>query len=135
MPTRELIKRLVEIKEWNKIPKKDKASKKVWVYFRKERKYERAWFIAYQEDVDIKGMCDAYKGNVLLRFPNSAFFKKFKGKDKIYIDPTLMYIKDMKQMVKGWKPAKKEEVKKDKKKLVRKLRSKKKGGKKILMNF
>lgn len=126
--------RLVEIKEWDKIPKKDKSGKMLWVYFKTGRKFNRAWFISYQEDKDVKDMCDAYLGNVLLRFPNSAFFKKFKGKDKIYIDPDTMYIKDMKKMVKGWKPKVVEEKKESKKK-VSKKKSKKKSGGKILLKF
>ena len=109
MPTRELIKRLVEIKEWENIPKKDKNKKTTWIYYRNGRKYNKALFIAYQKDED----------NVLLRFPNSAFFKKYKSRDKIYIDSSSMYIKDMKRMVKGWKQKDTKKVKSKKKILLK----------------
>ena len=88
---RELINRLEVVTDWTKIPTKDKVGKTLWIYFKDGRKFIRAWFITYQDE----------DKNVLLRFPNSAFLKKYKGKDKIYVDPTLLYKKDMKKMVKG----------------------------------
>ena len=135
MPTRELLKRLLPVTDWRKIPKKDKNKKMVWIYFIDKRtnvrskKFIKAWFISYQED----------ENNVLLRFPNSAFFKKYKGKDKIYVDPQSLYMKDLKVMVKGYKKDKKEGKKPKPLSITppkRKSKSKKKkGGKKILLNF
>ena len=76
---------------------------------------------------------------MLLRFPNSAFFKKFKGKDKIYVDPETLYMKDLKVMVKGYKKPVGDKKKKPKPLSItpvkKKRKSKKKGGKKILLNF
>lgn len=104
MPTREILNRLVEINNWDKIPKKNKLKKTTNVYYKNNRKMVKAIFIAYQEDEDIKQMCSGkYKGNVLLRFPNSIYIKKFVGKDKLYIDPQDMFQKDLKKMISGWK--------------------------------
>lgn len=133
MPSRELLKRLELVTDWTKIPKKDKSKKMLWIYFiddrenKRSKKFVKAWFISYKEE-------DKY---VLLRFPNSAFLKKFKGKDKIYVDPNTLYKKDMKGMVKGWKP-KEDDKKSKKKKKPRPLTPtppRKRGGKKILLNF
>lgn len=103
MPTRELMSRLVEIQKWDKIPSKSKNGKSLWIYYNAGRTYKKGLFISYQEDRDIKEMCEKYKGNILLRVPGGVYFKKYKGKDKIYIDPETVYIKDMKAMVRGWK--------------------------------
>lgn len=127
MPSRELLRRLESVTDWRKIPKKDKNKKMLWIYFKDGRKFIRAWFITYQEE----------DNNVLLRFPNSAFFKKYKGKDKIYVDPELLYKKDMKVMVKGYvaKPIDKKSKKKPKPLPPTPVNKKKRGGKKILLKF
>lgn len=104
MPSRELMRRLVEIERWNKIPKKNKSKKSLWIYYKSGRTYKKGLFIAYQEEEGLKDMCEGkYEGNILLRVPGSVFFKKYKGKDKIYVDPDDVYVKDMKAMVKGYK--------------------------------
>ena len=108
MPTRELMRRLVEIERWNKIPKKTRTKKTMWIYYKSGRTYKKGMFISYQEDEALKDMCAGkYKGNVLMRVPGGVYFKKYKGKDKIYVDPKDVYIKDMKGMVKSYKPVKK----------------------------
>ena len=129
MPTRELINRLVEITNWDNIPKVNKSGKKLWIYYKKGRTYGRGIYINYQYDEGLKDMCEGkYKGNVLLKIPNGVFFKKYKGKDKIYVDPDTMYIKYMKKMSKGYKPS-------TKKRVGRQPRSKKKTKKKRTILF
>jgi hypothetical protein len=135
MPSRELMNRLVEINNWKNIPKVDKYGKKVWLYYKSGRTYKRGIFISYQEDEALKDMCKGvYQGNVLLRVPSRTFFKKFKGRDKIYLDPNEFYIKDMKKMVRGYKPKSKEEKSVSKSKKGRVSRSRK-GGNNVLLNF
>ena len=140
MPTRELLRRLKLVDDWTKIPKKDKSKKMLWIYFKDNhvnpasRKMSKAWFISIQDEKPLKDICENYKGNVLLRFPNSAFFKKYKGKDKIYVDPDQLFKKDLNKMVKS--APKKKSKKKSKKKIVKsKKKTRKRGGKKIMLKF
>ena len=102
--SREVVKRLLKVDKWDKIPLQNKYKKKPMIYYKSKSKgYLKSIFISYQEDKVIKDMCDEYKGNILLKLPWAGYFKKYKGKDIIYIDSNEFYIKDIKKMVKGWK--------------------------------
>lgn len=131
--SREVVKRLLKVDKWDKIPLTNKNKKKPMIYYNiSGSKYQKSIFISYQEDKVIKEMCNEYKGNILLKLPWAGYFKKYKGKDIIYIDPNDFYIKDIKKMVRGWKREKKiKKEKKSKKKVKKKV---KKGGN-ILLKF
>ena len=130
--SREVVKRLLKVDKWDKIPLQNKYKKKPMIYYKSKRKgYLKSIFISYQEDKVIKEMCDEYKGNILLKLPWAGYFKKYKGKDIIYIDSNEFYIKDIKKMVKGWK--KNVEKKKEDKKRKKRVKKGKKGG--VLMKF
>ena len=130
MPSKDILDRLVQIDNWDCIPRKCKTKKCTWIYFRckpPRRKFTKAIFISYNPD----------EKTLLCRFPGSAFVKKTKGIDKIYIDPDNITCKDMKKICKGYKSPLKNDLKtKTVKKTNRKFKdSKKKPKKKMLIKF
>ena len=128
MPSKEILDRLVQIDNWEHIPRKCKTKKCSWIYFRAmppRRKFVKAIYISYKPE----------EKTLLCRFPGSAFVKKTKGVDKIYIDPVTTLSKDMKKMCKSYKPKAIDQGKTTKKSTKRFKPSKKKPKKKMLIKF